>query len=192
MQDLQFVSGAPTISDYQFWMSHLFTCGCRPMMQPSANSHPFMLATSMKMHRQGEAVGTLYLCMLRVSAAHCPPSLHLTIPSVASSSHARLNAFHAISNSLTFLSHVCCRLAAKKGKGKGAKAEAGVPFKAASPMKQAPAAQAGTFYGTIGGKIPYVPVRPSTHASLYLRETFFCNFKLQDVDPYAQPGLTLV
>lgn len=26
-------------------------------------------------------------------------------------------------------------------------------------MKQAPAPQAGTFYGTIGGKIPYEPVR---------------------------------
>ena len=55
----------------------------------------------------------------------------------------------------------CCRLAAKgkgKDKVKAAKAEPSVPFKAASPMKQAPAAQAGTYYGTIGGKIPYVPV----------------------------------
>lgn len=41
-----------------------------------------------------------------------------------------------------------------------------MPFKAASPMKQAPGAQAGTFYGTIGGKIPYIPVRPSAHAGL--------------------------
>jgi len=49
-----------------------------------------------------------------------------------------------------------CRLASK-GKGKTAKAET-VPFKQASPMKKAPAAQGGTFYGTIGGKIPYVPV----------------------------------
>lgn len=49
-----------------------------------------------------------------------------------------------------------CR-SAGKGKGKGTKAEA-VPFKQASPMKKAPAAQGGTFYGTIGGKIPYVPV----------------------------------
>ena len=51
------------------------------------------------------------------------------------------------------------RLANKrKGKGKDAKTEAGVPFKQASPMKKAPAAQNGTFYGTIGGKIPYEPV----------------------------------
>ena len=57
------------------------------------------------------------------------------------------------------LSSLCYRLAARaKGKGKAAKTESAVPFKAASPMKQAPAAQAGTFYGTIGGKIPYIPV----------------------------------
>ena len=47
---------------------------------------------------------------------------------------------------------------AGKGKGKTVKAEL-VPFKQASPMKKAPAAQGGTFYGTIGGKILYVPVR---------------------------------
>ncbi len=43
------------------------------------------------------------------------------------------------------------------GKGKTVKAET-VPFKQASPMKKAPAAQGGTSYGTIGGKIPCVPV----------------------------------
>ena len=77
----------------------------------------------------------------------------------------------ATPSSLAVLSNICFRLAAKKGKGRGAKADAGVPFKAASPMKQSPAAQAGTFYGTIGGKIPYVPVRPSAHASLLLHLT---------------------
>lgn len=51
---------------------------------------------------------------------------------------------------------------AGKGKGKGTKAEA-VPFKQASPMKKAPAAQGGTFYGTIGGKIPYVPNPETRH-----------------------------
>ncbi|KAL0039285.1 hypothetical protein WJX79_001448 [Trebouxia sp. C0005] len=51
---------------------------------------------------------------------------------------------------------------ASKGKGKTAKADT-VPFKQASPMKKAPAAQGGTFYGTIGGKIPYVPNPEARH-----------------------------
>ena len=144
-----------------------------------------MLVTPLKMHRQGKAVGTLYLSVLSISKAHFPPSPDFTIPSVASSYTQGSMHFVPSQALLAFLSHVCCRLAAKKGKGKGAKAEAGVPFKAASPMKQAPAAQAGTFYGTIGGKIAYEPVRPSTHASLSLPEMFFSDFNLQDLDPYA-------
>ncbi|KAL3158746.1 hypothetical protein ABBQ32_011474 [Trebouxia sp. C0010 RCD-2024] len=52
---------------------------------------------------------------------------------------------------------------ASKGKIKGAKTDAGVPFKAASPMKQAPGAQTGTHYGTFGGKIPYVPNPETRH-----------------------------
>ena len=60
------------------------------------------------------------------------------------------------------------RLAGKR-KGKDAKPEASAaPFKQASPMKKAPAAQGGTFYGTIGGKIPYEPVRLTHFAFIWL------------------------
>lgn len=61
---------------------------------------------------------------------------------------------------------------AAKGKGRATKIESGVPFKPASPMKQAPAAQAGTFYGSIGGIIRYEPVRhvvPVAHANIKCR-----------------------
>lgn len=33
-----------------------------------------------------------------------------------------------------------------------------MPFKAASPMKKATGAQAGSYYGTLGGRISYEPV----------------------------------
>lgn len=80
-----------------------------------------------------------------------------------------ISAVCAIPGSLTHLSNNWsgCRFAAK-GKGRATKVESGVPFKPANPMKQAPAAQAGTFYGSIGGIIRYEPVRPSAYASLLL------------------------
>ena len=86
---------------------------------------------------------------------------------------------------------IVTRLAGKR-KGKDAKPEASsVPFKQASPMKKAPAAQGGTFYGTIGGKIPYEPVRLISFSLRNLAQAYHDNvFSLRCLVSGASPVLS--